>query len=324
MSLIIVEMSLKLTDLQKKRLKSLDPQFKRAIAERNLNTSKFIIRDIRDVLNQTNNKTKLSQYKNMLYELALELEDYDFAEKGFIEVRNLVSNNTRIYLEASALLAICYLRTEEYEKSKPLIAEVLKNNTVIKTERTRNAFKRNIIQRFDEEVALFSLKDKSHHSLLNIDELESEAIKLIQSKNEDEMFEYLGQNTPVNTKQLIYLINEFSNKQLTHKERKLLPSPQDAIKDKEAGRTVFSSFKRVIYNSLCDPKSEVYKAWYTNGAGAVLEKKYLVTAVVGALASCSICVKALIVSAIALVLRFTLDVYCDRYKPLGVIEIRKQ
>jgi len=317
-------MSLKLTEIQKNRLKSLDPQFKSAIAERKLDVAKIVIRDIRDVLNQTNNKTKLSQYKNQLYELALDSGDYDFAEKGFLEVRHLVNSTTRIHLEATALLAICYLRTEKYEESKVYIEEVLKNDKVIKTERTRNSFKKNIIQRFDEEVALFSLRDKTNYAKYDIYELEAEAIKLIQSKNEDELFEHLGQNTPQHTKQLIYIIDEFSKKQLTYRERKLLPSPEEAIKDKEAGRTVFASFKRVIYNSLCDPKSEVYKAWYTNGASAVLDKKYLITAISGALAEISICIKALIVSAIALVIRFSLDVYCDRYKPISVIEIRKQ
>ncbi|WP_177734447.1 tetratricopeptide repeat protein [Flavobacterium inviolabile] len=317
-------MSLKLTDQQKNRLQRLEPQLKRAISEQNLDAAKFIMRDIQDVLEITNNKTRLAQYKNWLYELALETGDYNFAERGFIGNRKIVNKNTRIYLEASALLAICYLRTEKYEEAKPLIQEVLKNDKVIKSDRTRHLFKKNIIERFDEEVALYSLKDKTGNPNFDIDELEREAVVLIQTKTEDEIFESLGKQTPQYTKHLIFEIDSFSKKQLSYTERKLLPSSAKTIKDKEAGKTVFSSFKRVIYNSICDPKSEVYKAWFTNGMGAVLDKKYLITAVVGSLAQMSICIKGLIVSAIALVIRFGLDVYCVHYQPKGVMEIRKE
>lgn len=317
-------MSLKLTDSQKNRLKILEPQLNKAILEKDLHTAKFIMRDIQEVLGITNNKTKLAQFKNRLFELALETKDYQFAINGFIGNRKIVNKNTRIYLEATALLAICYLRTEKYEEAKPLIQEVLKNDKVIKSERTRLQFKKGIIERFDEEVALYSLKNQSSNEKFDIDELESEAIKLIQTKTEDEIFENMGYQTPQFTKHLMFEIDNFAKNQLSYTERKLLPSPEETIKDKQAGKTVFSSFKRVIYNSICDPKSEVYKAWCTNGLGAVLDKKYLITAVAGALAEMSICVKGLIVSAIALVIRFGLDIYCEHYKPKGVLDIRKE
>lgn len=317
-------MSLKLTDIQKNRLSILDPQLNVALAKKDLASAKLIMRDIQEVLGITNNMTKLAQYKNWLFELALEVGDYEFAERGFISNRKLVNKNTRIYLEATSLLAICYLRIEKYEDAKPLIQEVLKNGKVIKSERTRSLFKKNIIERFDEEVALYSLKDPSFRGQYDINELEKEAILLIQTKTEDEIFENIGQQTPEYTKHLIFEIDSFSKKQLSFTERKLLPSPEETIKDKQAGKTIFSSFKRVIYNSLCDPKSEVYKAWYTNGISAVLDKKYLITAVAGAMNQMSICIKGLIVSVIALVIRFGLDIYCEHYKPKGVMEIRKE
>lgn len=317
-------MSLKLTEQQKARLKRLKPQFDDAISEKKLDVAKFLMRDIQDVLGITNNKTKLAEYKNQLFELALEEEDYTFAINGFISNRKIVNSNTRIYLEATALLAICYLRTQKYDDAKPLIREVLINDKVIKTKKTRDKFKKNIIQRFDEEVALYSLKNSQQDEKFSIDDLEKEAVKLIQTKSsEDEIFEYMGFQTPKYTKHLMFEIDDFAKKQLSYTERKLLPSSEETVKNKQAGKTIFSSFKRVIYNSICDPKSEVYKAWYTNGISFVLDKKYIITAVVGALSKINMCVKALIVSAIALVLRFGLDIYCEHYKPKGVLEIRK-
>lgn len=317
-------MSLKLTEQQKKRLKILQPQFKKAIEQKDIKSAKVVMKDIQEVLALTNNTTKQAEVKSHLFELALELEDFDFAIKGFIGIRQLINNNTRIYLEATVLLAICYLRIENYDSAKPLIQEALRNDKVIKSQRTRILFKKGIIERFDEEVALYSLKDPRNRIMFEIDDLEHDAITMIQTKSEDELFESLGQNTPQFTKHLIFEIDSFSKKQLSFTERKLLPSSEEKIKDKEAGKTVFSSFKRVIYNSICDPKSEVYKAWYTNGMSAVLDKKYLITAIAGAFAQMNICIKGLIVSAIALVIRFSLDVYCEHNKPKSILDIRKE
>jgi len=104
----------------------------------------------------------------------------------------------------------------------------------------------------------------------------------------------------------------------------MLPSPKDMIRDEVAGKTVFQSLKRVVYNSLCDPNSDVYKAWLTNGLGVVLDKKYITTAVAASLSGLGIGFKALAVSSVALIIRFGLDIYCEQNKPTGIMEIRKR
>jgi hypothetical protein len=91
----------------------------------------------------------------------------------------------------------------------------------------------------------------------------------------------------------------------------------------ELGRTAFRSFKRVLYRSLCDPDSDVYKAWFANGVGYVLDRKYLGAAVAAAFLHLGIGIKALAVSATALVIKFGIDVYCDRYRPDFVMDERK-
>ena len=96
------------------------------------------------------------------------------------------------------------------------------------------------------------------------------------------------------------------------------------IKDEPAGRTVFSSFKRVVYKSLCDPTSEVYKAWYSNAVGSVVDKKYITAAVALALSGQGIGIIALAISAAALVIRVGLDIYCEQYKPATVTEFRRK
>lgn len=314
---------MKLNDIQKNRLLVLKPQFETSIREKDYNNSKLIFRDIQELLLQNNNKTLLAKYKNWLYELALDIEDYSFAERGLIGLRKDLNINTRLYLEATALLAICYLRLQKVENAKPLIKEVLNNSSVIKTERTRKIFNKEIIQRFDEEVALFSLK-VSKIIKFDIDEIENEVGILVSTKTESELFGMLGNNVPNNTKKLLFEVDNFAKNQLPYTERKLLQTSEDLIKDEEAGKTVFKSFKRTIYNSICDQKSQVYKMWNEKIVGAVFDIKYLLGAITLTLTNSYIGIKALIVTASALIVRFGLDIYCEHNKPKGLMETRNR
>jgi len=311
----------KLTEIQKERLGRLEPQLKLAVAEKDFDSAKQIVSDIQDFLRPTGHLSRLIQVKNWLFELAIEIGEYDYAERGFIGNRKLVNKNTRLYLESTTLLAICYLRKNEYEKAKPFIQEVLKNEKVIKSERTRRDFHHAIINRFDEEAALFSLKIEKNEPL-DLDEIQREAGMMMSSNSEDGIYLILGKALPKQTKDILFQIDDFSKNQLPTAERKMLPSPKDMIKDEVAGKTVFQSLKRVIYNSLCDPESEVYQAWFKNGLGVVLDKKYITSAIAASLIGLGIGFKALAISGVALVLRFGLDVYCEHYKPTGIMEVR--
>jgi len=311
----------KLTEIQKERLGRLEPQLKLAVAEKDFETAKRIVADIQDFIRPTGHITRLVQTKNWLFELAIEIGEYDYAERGFIGNRKLINRNTRLYLEATALLAICYLRKNDYEKAKPYIQEVLKNEKVIKSEKTRRDFHHAIISRFDEEAALFSLKVERNEPL-DLDEIQKEAGLLLSSNSEDGIYLVLGKSLPKQTKDILFQIDDFSKNQLPSAERKMLPSPKDMIKDETAGKTVFQSLKRVVYNSLCDPKSEVYQAWFKNGLGVVLDKKYITGAITASLTGLGIGFKALAVSAVALIIRFGLDIYCEHNKPTGIMEVR--
>lgn len=311
----------KLTEKQKERLRILEPKLKIAISDRDFETAKRLVVDIQSLLRKTGHITRLIQSKNRLYELSLELGETDFAISGLIGNRQLVSKNTRLYLEATALLAICYLRKEEIEKAKPLIKEVLYNDSVIKSERTRKKFRVEIIERFNEETALYSLKNNDKDDF-TVEEIEEEIVKLVTRKTEPEIFLSLGENVPQHTKDLLFQVYEFSTKQLPSAERYLLPSPEEKIKEEEVGRTVFQSVKRVLYNSLCDPKSEIYQIWYNNGMKIILSKNYIRNAVLACLAHIGIGIKMISASIIALIIKFGLEVYCYKYKPSDLMELR--
>jgi len=163
-----------LTDKQKERLKILEPKLNLSIRKRDYIAAKSLVFDIQDILRPTMHYARLCQSKNKLYELSIELEDYDYAIKGLSSNRVVLNENTRIYLESTSLLAICYIRMQEIEKAKPYIREVLINQSVIKSERTRRIFHSEIISRFNEEVALCTLKSMTKPEF---DEKELECLK---------------------------------------------------------------------------------------------------------------------------------------------------
>ncbi len=313
-----------LADSQKIRLSRLEPQLKIALQRKDFKSAQNIIFDMRSFLTPTGHYAKLMEYKNQVYELAIEIGEYDIAERELKVSREKINDNTRVYLEATALLAICYLRTKRYEMAKPYIREVLQNERAIKSEKARKVFHKAIIERFVEESVLFSLRD-DYVNALDIDEIQSLTVEILRlNENTEELYKSLGRSVPTHTRQILVQIDDYSKNQLSPSERLMLPSHNEAIKDEVVGKTVFSSLKRVIYNSLCDQKSDVYKALFSSGGmGIVLDKKYITPAVVSALVGMGIGIKALAVSAVALIIRFGLDVYCEHNKPVGIMEIRE-
>ncbi len=314
-------MNIALTDKQKDRLKVLEPKLNKAIQEQDFENAKNLVVDIQSLLRPTKHYVRLIQSKNKLYELAIELNKCDFALNGLLSNEKILNENTRIYIETISLIAICYLRMKEIENAKKYIQKVLKNHKVIKTQRTREIFHSEIINRFNEEVALATLTNVLSANL-DEEEIERESIRIIQTLTEDEIYSMIGKSSPQVTKDLIYLVYDYSTKQLPSAERLALPNPDQKVKDKEVGLTVFESIKRVVYNSLCNPESDIYKTWFNNGMQVVLSKGYIKSAVISCLINIGFGVSMIAASIIALITKFGIEVYCTKYKPKYVSEIR--
>jgi hypothetical protein len=308
----------RLTKLQKERLGRLEGALRKAVVTGDYPSARNITADIQSVLRTTGHETRLMQAKSWLFEAALMAGEVDLAIQGFIGVRGKTSRRTRVYLEATALLALCYIRKGDLVKAEPLIAEVLRDDKHIKNLQRRREFHRRIIQRFDEEGALSVLVGRGREDL-NPDEIHEEAVKFVQTKSEDEIFAHIGENVPREVVDFILKVDQLSRNQLLAKDIRYLPAPGDLVKKSTVGRNVFGSFKRVLYRSLCDPESDIYKAW-SKGMGAVLSGKYIAFAVVAALYGSGLGYKALAVSATALVMKFGIEVFCEQYRPVGVME----
>lgn len=318
-----------LTDAQRgiltNRMEKLLLQFKKSINSNDYNGAKLNMVDLQHVLRRLNKHNKLIECKNRLYELAIDYKDYGTAISGLESNRDVVRESTRTHLEATALLAIAHLRLGELEKAKPYIKTVLQNDKVIKTEATRTRFRKEIIERFDEEIILFSLKGNS------IDTIDNQQVEQIlenllsESPTVETLYKLIGRDAPKNTKFLLFEVDKYSKSLLPANEKKLLAPPEAFMEDEPAGRSVYGSIKRVIYNSICDPNNEVYKLWFTNGIGKVPNKRMItafVASIINPLMGFGIFATSLIVYASAILLRTGLDVICDYHKPSSLMAIR--
>jgi len=223
----------KLTELQKRKLKVLEPSLRNAVRLGDYSLAKQITQEIQEVLRRSGHETRLMQSKNWLFEAAMEAGNLQIAISGFIGVHKKCNPQTRVFLEATALLAICHIKEGKIPTAEPLIAQVLEKSKYIRSDRRRRQFKRRIIQRFEEEATLAALKN-SGDDLLDIDQIQNEAGFLIQTKNEDEILSDLGRHLPRRVINDLLRIHNFSGKQLPYDERKLLPAPEEIIKEKES------------------------------------------------------------------------------------------
>lgn len=264
----------KLTKEQKEQLAVLEPALRDCVRTGNLSKAKEITGKIQLILRPTGHETRLLQAKNWLYECAIEANNLSFAEMGFIGTRKLASPQTRLYIEATALLGICHLRKGEFQRAKELIIESVQKINHITSDARRHQFHQRLLIRLEEESILAGLVDKSGASL-NVDEVDSEAIKLIQNKTERQLLIELGESLPQQSKYILSDIRKTYQYQLSAAEQKFLPPPLTEEKKEDLGKRASAALKRVAWRALCNKDSELYMAW-SDGLSVVYDKKYIV------------------------------------------------
>lgn len=310
-----------LTDDQKKKLAILEPMLREAADAYDLDKAKDITARIQEILRPTGHETRLMQTKNRLFEIAMESGNVGMAISGFLGVRQKVSERTRLYLEATSLLAICYLRKKDLDSARPYMVEALSCEKNIKSVTQRSVFKITLAKRFEDEALLASLSvEESEY--LDIDKIQEDAGNLIRTKHEDEILEMLGASVPAGAIDFVQDVHKESMGLLTYDEKKKLPSPEYFKERKKLGKGVFSAFQTVIWHSLCDKDSEVYKMWFTNGMQAVLDKKYITASIATALAGLNAGVYAIAVYLSALLIKIGIETFCSIYKPSNIMGLR--
>ena len=113
-----------------------------------------------------------------------------------------------------------------------------------------------MVARFEEEGLLGALA-KHQAERLDPGEIENLAAQLIRTKSEDEILYQIGDALPPESIAFLLKVDSIAKRGLTAKEVLYLPGEAQILEKAELGRTVFRSFKRVLWNSLCDPQSGV-------------------------------------------------------------------
>ena len=147
----------KIPEQQLARVHRLEAILSAATEVGDLPRAKIALDDLRPILERYHHNHRVLEAYLMLYETALEAWDLDLAKRGFEFVRREANKRTRLSLEATVLLALAHLRSQDLFSAEPLMAEALRNDDVITSKPQRDAFRREAIERFDQDGALASM-----------------------------------------------------------------------------------------------------------------------------------------------------------------------
>ncbi len=260
---------------------------------------------------------RLLQAKLWAFESCLDDNRLSYAETGFIGIRKIANFNTRIYLEATALLAVCFLRQKKTVKAKPLIREVIQNANNIRSDRRRHQFQKRFVTRIEEECILSELIGKVD-GILDPKAIHEKAVLLLQQNNENELTKLIGNLVPSSGGWLLRDVRDYSILQLPPLDRKLLPPPQESEKPKNVGIRATAVLRRISWRALCDPESTIYKSW-AKKIPKVYNEAYFASALAAAFSNWKIGIPLLISGIVAIVMKYSAHEFCKWAKPKGLM-----
>lgn len=315
---------IKIPEQQLERVHRLENILAAAAESGDLKKAKIALDDLRPILERYQHKHRALEAYLKLYESALEAWDLDTAKQGFSFVRREASKNTRLFLEATVLLAVTHLRCQDLISAEPLMAEALRNENVITSKSQRDIFRREAIDRFDQEGAIAALA-KVHPEVMDEAQIHQDALNMLRKGlNEQDIEEELGARIPQQVKEFILKVDILSRKLLPHETRLLLPTSADVVKNRHASQIVFGGVKRKLYGYVCDENSETYKAWVHGGLNALCNEGFMANAVIGVLADFKIFVPSLAIGLTALVIKKGIGNFCETNRPKRFMDLRKK
>lgn len=313
--------AIKLSEDLLKDLRPLEDALQKAVAQQDADKAIEIASHIQKLFNSNRSHHRLLRAKLWVYEACVNDNRLAFAEAGLIGVRKKSNLNTRLYLEASGLLAIAFLRQKKIEDAKKLIRDVIKNINNIASDTTRNQFQKRFIERVEEEC-IFAELIGFDDSPLNVKEIEEKAIFLIQRHSDEEIYQFIGKSVPSMGVHLLSDVRNYSIKQLPAPDRKLLPPPEKAQDPINIGRTTFALLRRIAWKTFCKADSPIYKLW-SQRVPKVFNDGYFAAAVVTTMNDYRIGVPMIASGLAALAMKYTAEEFCRIAKPKGIMIDRK-
>lgn len=307
----------KLTDAQLKALRPLERELQNAVRNGQPELAVEIAGRIQGLFPNDRRHHRLLRAKLWAFEACLDDNRIQYATTGFIGVRKLAGPTTRLYLEASSLLAICYLRSKKIPEAKRIIRSVVQKINNIQSNRTRRQFQKRLIERVEEECILTELIGREEGEL-DIKEIEAKAILLVQHNSENEILRLIGNSVPPASIALLRNVRAYSIELLPAPDRKMLPPPEKKEAPQNIGKATFAILRRVAWKTLCAPDSSVYKLW-SKRVPKVFNEGYFSAAVVSTLHSYRIGIPLIASGLAALAMKYTAETFCEMSKPKGLM-----
>lgn len=295
------------------RLAQLEPTLRNCVRRGDCELAEATATKIIRILQPLGQTARILQSKNWLYECALEAGHVEHAISGFISVRKRASRGTRIHIEATALLGICYIRKKQFPEAKTFIKEAIDSHKRIPSVKRRQQFHRRLLERVEQECILSGLTGLSADKL-DVSSVHEHAVVLLRTKSDDEIEEIIGRALPGESILALRDIRQFAILQMPTSEQKLLMPAKDVEKPREIGKKAKTALKRVAWRSLCSPTSDIYKIW-SSALSVAYDKKVIATAIVAALGSWNIGSAALAAALSAITMKFTAEWFCEAYAP---------
>lgn len=308
----------KLTEYQLTKIRPLEIELKHAVRSGDTDKAIELATKIQGIFpNEWRKHHRLLRAKLWAFESCLDANRISYAQRGFIGIRKLSASNTRLYLEASSLLAVCHLRSKDTSAAKSLIKEVIEKINNISSERTRHQFQKRLIERIEEECILTELIG-TNDSNMDVEEIQAKAILLIQRNTDNEIFKLIGNSVPTASIDLLRDVRTYSLNQLPAPDRKLLPSPEKSEEPRKIGKTTFAIIKRIAWKIFCNPDSTIYKLW-KNRVPKIFNEGYFSAAVVTTMGDFRIGIPLLASGISALIMKYTAEEFCELSKPKGLM-----
>lgn len=299
-------------------LHRLRPRIERAKTRGNADLAVELLRPLKKAFDAEPRHFRLLKAELLIFDTCIDANELHFAESGILSVRQRANKNTRIYIEATALLAVCYVRLKRFDEAKPLVRETMLFLNNIKTVTRRRQFQKRFIERIEDETILAELIVESAFPI-EPERIRASAIELIQTKSEEEILRLAAEGIPSNVVLKLQAVRRYLSENVEKEsDVKNLPPPPAELPTTGLGKRVFSVIGRICWKTLCAEDSPVYKTWY-NGLPERFEAAFLPAAVASGFQQYKIASTALAAGICATAMRYAAVEFCDATKPASLM-----
>jgi hypothetical protein len=311
-----------LNDAKMQRLKRLEARLQECVRSGKVELAIEITADIRGIFCDNLGNHRLLKAKLWCFEAALVGNRVDYATQGMEGVRGRAKRGTKLYLEATVLLAVCYLRNKRLADAKPLIHYVLSRLNDIQSDTARQLFQRKFIDRIEQECVLSELIG-IHEGVVTEESIHSRMVLLLKNSSDDQIFGLIGGALPANAILALTNVNTYALQQIRPSDQKALPAPRESQQPPALGKKTLAVFQRIAWRTFCDPESEIFKLW-SKGLPGLSNHKIMAGAVAATLTGWNIGLPVLGAGLAAALIKFTADHFCDVCKPEVFMTTRKE